>query len=113
MVRLVRPAPQALDLRAGRSLPAVLEPHRLATDSAQPMTQADAVKHWAATTYGLPFAEVERVTFDVQYADVADPNAPSLELEIDVRMTDGHQHLFVRRVCEFGQIIDEVLATTH
>jgi hypothetical protein len=113
LVRLVRPAPHPLDLHAGRTLPAVLEPTQFAADPARPVTQDDAVKRWAASTYALPFAEIERVTFDVQHADIADPGAPSLELEIDVRMTDGHQHLFVRRVCEFGQIIDEVLAATH
>jgi hypothetical protein len=77
------------------------------------MTQEDAIKQWAARTYALPADAIERVTFDVQYADVRDPEDSSLQLEIDVRMAGGRQHLFTRRVCEFGQIIDEVLAASR
>jgi hypothetical protein len=71
-------------------------------------SQEDAVKLWASTAYALPLDDIEQVSFDVQYANLTDPRA-ALQLEIDVRMADGHQHLFTRCVCEFGQIVDEVL----
>jgi len=76
-------------------------------------SQEDAVKLWASTTYALPLENIEQVSFDVQYANVSDPREPHLQLEIDVRMADGHQHLFTRCVCEFGQIVDEVLAVAR
>ena len=72
-------------------------------------SQEDAVKLWASTAYALPLDDIEQVSFDVQYANLTDPREPHLQLEIDVRMADGHQHLFTRCVCEFGQIVDEVL----
>jgi hypothetical protein len=106
------PAPP-LDLDAGRPLSPLFESALLAAGSEQGMSQEDAVKRWAATTYALALDEIERVRFEVQYANLSDPDAPTLELEIDVRMTDGHQHLFTRRVCEFGQIVEEVLAETR
>ena len=35
---------------------------------------------------------------------------PHMQLEIDVHLTDGTQHLFTRDVRDFGQIVNEVLA---
>ena len=73
------------------------------------MNREVAVKRWAARTYDLPFDDIDRVTFDVQYAGTDAAGADSLVLEIDVRMTDGHQHLVIQRICEFGRIVSEVL----
>jgi hypothetical protein len=110
-VRLVGSPPSPLDLDGRRALPSLLEPADVAPGSGDQMSpsQDDAVKLWASTAYALPLDDIEQVSFDVQYANLTDPREPHLQLEIDVRMADGHQHLFTRCVCEFGQIVDEVL----
>jgi hypothetical protein len=114
-VRLVGSPPSPLDFDGRRALPSLLEPALVAPGSRHEMSsqmspsQEDAIKVWASTAYALPLDDIEQVTFDVQYANLTDPREPHLQLEIDVRMADGHQHLFTRCVCEFGQIVDEVL----
>ena len=112
-MRLVGSSPSPLDLDGRRALPSLLEPAFIAPGSGPVVSQEDAVKLWASTTYALPLADIEQVCFDVQYANVTDPHEPHLQLEIDVRMVDGHQHLYTRCVCEFGQIVDEVLAVAR
>ena len=69
-----------------------------------------SMKVWVADNYGLPFHEIARVAFDVQEAPLSIDDAPELQLEIDVRTTDGNRHLFTREACDFGKIVDEVAA---
>jgi hypothetical protein len=74
------------------------------------MTYDDAVKRWIASTSGLPLERIREVSFDVEPAAGSQTLDPRMQLEIDVHMTDGTQHLFTRGVRDFGQIVNEVLA---
>ena len=74
------------------------------------MAYDDAVKRWIASTSGLPLERIRDVTLDVEQAADSRTLDPHMQLEIDVHMIDGTQHLFTRGVREFGQIVNEVLA---
>jgi hypothetical protein len=73
------------------------------------MTYDDAVKRWIASTSGLPFERIREVNFEVEPTADSRTLDPHMQLEIDVHMTDGTQHLFTRGVRDFGKIVNEVL----
>jgi hypothetical protein len=73
------------------------------------MSYDAGVKRWVASKYQLSLDQIAEVSFDVQYAGECATLDPTLQLEIDVHMHDGTQHLFTRSVRDFGQIINEVV----
>jgi hypothetical protein len=73
------------------------------------MNRDAAVKRWVAHEYLIDLDHIDRVVFDVQYAASGVDGEDSLVLEIDVTTVDGIRHLFVRRICEFGAIVGQVL----
>ena len=66
----------------------------------------EAVKRWVSKAYAVPFEHIDHVCFDVQEGTRSE-DGPGVQLEIDVRMTDGSQYLFVRRGYEFGTIVSQ------
>ena len=74
------------------------------------MAYDEAVKRWIASTSGLRLECIRDVTLDVEHAADSRTLDPHMQLEIDVHLTDGTQHLFTRDVRDFGQIVNEVLA---
>jgi hypothetical protein len=106
---MVGQAAAALEVSARRALPSLCEPPDSGRTEGHRMSQEEAVKRWVADTYALPCDEIDQVTFDVQFASASSSGGDSLQLEIDVHVADGHQHLYVRPVCEFGRIVGEIL----
>jgi hypothetical protein len=109
VVRVVGQAAAALEIGARRALPSLCESPDSGRGEVRPMSQEQAVKRWTADTYSLRFEEIDQVTFDVQLATTSSTGDETLQLEIDVLMADGHQHLFVRPACEFGKVVGEIL----
>jgi hypothetical protein len=107
VVRLVGTPPAPVDHHPRGSLPEVLEPPHAGRPPERPLNRDAAIKRWVAHEYGIALDHIDRVVFDVQLAAVGGED--SLVLEIDVTTVDGIRHLFVRRICEFGAIVGQVL----
>jgi hypothetical protein len=74
-----------------------------------PMSRDDAIKHWVSKHYDLPLDDIASVRFDVENAERTMPARALPHLEIEVVMSDGHEHLYTRGVRDFGRIVEEVL----
>jgi hypothetical protein len=106
---MVREASPPVDVDPRRPLPPLRQhTHSLRLERIS-MSYDTGVKRWVASKYQLSLDQIAEVSFDVQYAGECATLDPTLQLEIDVHMHDGTQHLFTRSVRDFGQIINEVV----
>jgi hypothetical protein len=115
VVRVVREAATTVEIDPGRQLSAVRDggdagrSEMTESVTARAMKYDGAVRRWVAATYRLDPAEIDDVTFDVQYSGESPTLDPSLQLEIEVSLNDCTRYLFVRDVSDFGRIINEIL----
>jgi hypothetical protein len=98
-----------VDVDPRRPLPALRQHAHALRRERESMSYDNGVKRWVADRYRLSLEQIAEVSFDVQYAGECATLDPTLQLEIDVHMLDGTQHLFTRSVRDFGKIINEVV----
>jgi hypothetical protein len=115
VVRVVGEATATLAVDPRRQLPAVCDGgdarrSEMTVPKTPPAMSYDgAVRRWVAETYRLDVADIDDVTFDVQYSGESPTLDPTLQLEIEVSLNDCTRYLFVRDVSDFGRIINEIL----